>query len=286
MSEKLEEEVICKNCGNPVSFHRRTCHVCESDIGFPNVRQAAQEEPKLRERYTSAKASAVSRGVKEQLEKFETSVTQSKAVLARSLKQFIGLIESENKLYTSFGKQVRENARLAENNSWDKGRTSVDAAVYPNYSEEIIYSMLSYTNLGLPYYGNCHIVLISEFIEKRSSLFEENPFRFMNRHHVITGTQIPEGYRAVWENRGMLAVAKLNSKITSTTTEANYQDILISGDGEEADFIEVHIYGAIHAKVFSKITIVGKQTTVDIALLNAHRRKIKECGIEISETAN
>lgn len=285
MSEKSEETIKCRSCGNPVSFHRRTCHVCESDIGFPNVRQAEREEPQLRDRYASAQASAKARGITKQLKGFEASFAQSKAVLARSSKQVIELIGSDNMLIATFAKQVRQGARLAENNSWDRGRESAESAVHPQYSDEIHYAVLSLTSLGAPYYGNCHIVLTSELIEKRTSLFEENPFLFMNRHQVIAGVRIPEGYRAVWSNRGMLAVAKLHSKIESTTTDANYQNILISGDGPEVDFIEAHIYGAIHAKTFSKITFFGQQSAVDKALLKAHRRKIKELGIEISEEA-
>ena len=281
-----EELVTCSSCGNPVPFHRRTCHVCEQDMGFPNVRRAETEEPQLKKRYDTGVSSAAARGVEKILQEFESSVSCSEAVIARRLGQVLELIHSDNLLYTSFSKQLSQNARIAENNASDQIRESVDSAINPLYSQEIVHSVISITGQGVPYYGNCHIVFKSEYIEKRASLFEENPIRFLNRHGHIAGRPIPKGYRATWKNRGILAVAKLHGKVELTTTNADFQNLLISGTEEETDFIEVHIYGAIHAKTFERISIFGKLSTVERALLNAHREKIKALGINLIESTD
>ncbi len=284
MTEELEKETKCDVCGNNVSFHRRTCHVCEADIGFPNIRQAVLEDSQLNDRYISAIASANARNVIDLVNNFEGKATKSKAVIARNLPQMIGLIDSDNALLTTFGQQIGQGARLAEHNQWDKGRASTEALIHPLYHEDIHYAALSLTDKGLPYYGNCHIVLKSELIEKRASVFEENPFIFMAKHQVIAGTSIPKGYRAVWSKRGKLAVAKLYSKIDKSTKEKDFQSILISFDSDgTADCIEVHIFGSIHAKAFSKLTICGQMSGMDHALLNAYRSKIDTFGIVLEE---
>ncbi|MEW8454448.1 MAG: hypothetical protein AB2710_00030 [Candidatus Thiodiazotropha sp.] len=281
----MDETNKCSFCGNLAPFHKRTCPICETDLGFPNVRKAESEEKELRTRYESAKTSAKARGISIALDDFEVALSKSVAVLARSVKQMIDLINNENLLHTTFAKQVRANARLAEDNRWDSSRDSVESALHPIYHDEIVYSVLSLSNIGASYYGNCHIVLKTEYIEKRASLFQENPFIFFERYQVIIGKSIPKGFRANWKNRSLLAVAKLHSEINITTKEDEYPGILMNNSGEDTDYIEVHIYGSIHAIAFKIITLTGTLSPAERALLNASSSKFEELNIDVVDEA-
>lgn len=285
MSEAVAEAIVeCSECGAPVSFHERTCYVCESDVGFPNVRQAETEKTDLQIRYDSAKATAATRGVSGQLDDFEKAIADTKAVLVCPVNKIIEMFQSENALYTTFGKQVRGGARIAEHNVWDKGRDAAESSLYPRYWEEIRFAALSLTSLGLKYYGKCHAELKTGVIHKRATVFEENPFKFMQRHHVIAGAEVPKGYKAVWKDRAMLAVSKLHSEISEKTKADDFQNILISNDDNaDGDFIEVHVYGSIHSKAFIKVSIVENLTAREKIMIDACSDIIKNHGVELSE---
>lgn len=274
----------CSECGATIIFHKRMCHACAQDVGFPNVRQAIIEEPQLQKRYDSAIASADLRGVREQLNNFEKCIENANAVIAIPFNKVVEIVSSTNSLYTTFANNISSGARIAEDNKWDRGRTSAESLIHPMYYEEISYSALSLTDLGLPRYGNCHITLNPKFIEKRTSVFDENVFLFMERHHVIAGSEIPKGFRATWQKKGKLAVAKLHSKIEKDTEQKDFQNILISdGDKDSGDFIEAHIYGSIHASSFNKVRVTGDMNPAQKALFNAHKPTIEALGIVLQE---
>jgi hypothetical protein len=82
-------------------------------------------------------------------------------------------------------------------------------------------------------------------IAKRCSLLEENAYKFLKKWNLAPGDPPPPGYRAVWQTRHYLAVAKLGDIIDSQTKGEDFAGILLSPgkSRDEDDFIEVHIFG-------------------------------------------
>ncbi len=284
MTQPSSNITECSECGATIIYHERFCHACAADVGFPNVRQAIIEEPQLQQHYDTAIVDADIRGVQQQLNNFEKCVESSNAILVIPFNKVIEIVNSSHSLYTTFANNISSGARIAEDNKWDRGRTAAESTVHPLYHEDICYSVLSLTNVGLSYYGDCHITLNPKYIEKRTSVFEENAFIFMEKHQVIAGKGIPKGHRATWKRRGVLAVAKLHSKIEKDTKEDDFQSVLISdGDKDTGDFIEAQIYGAIHASNFSKIRVIRDMSPAQRALFNVHKTKIEALGIDVQE---
>ena len=274
-------DIECIKCNNRVPFHRRSCHVCEESIGFPNVRLAEYESDGLLERYNRAYGAAGTKAVTDILHDFEKIVDKAQVVISKPINKVIELISNDNQMLQTLYKEVSGNARLADNNSWDTSRQSVDSAINPNYVDKIHCAVLSVNNYGVSYYGKCQIKLKSSLIQNRTTFFEENPFIFFKKHRHITGEEVPAGYRSTWANRSKLAVAKLHSKITKNTVASDFPKILIHDDGEESDFIEAHIYGSVHAKLFENITVVNPDVTEKV-LLNAYKKKMSENGIQLT----
>jgi hypothetical protein len=265
-----------KGCG-VVPRYRRTCEACETFVGFPNVRYALREIEDLNRRYEEAYALAEVQSAEHQLKNLDAALITSKAVVVRKVTDVIHTLSSGSGLWSTFGKQLRAEVRSAEDNIWDENRGAVESIIHPNFHEEIRYAGLSLDDFGVtdPAYGECHLLLKSEFIEDRASVFEENTFSFMERHKIVAGKGIPKGYRAAWKDRHKLGVSKLASKITHLTEDAVLNDVLKSGYDKSADFIEVHIFGSINSKTIEKLTVLSdKINKTQIRLLKAHAKKI------------
>ncbi len=166
--------------------------------------------------------------------------------------------KKKNKLWVSYYKQTRgAGGRIAEPNKWDMNRGANDGKVNPQYFEEINYAALSLTDYGSGWYGGCHVTLVSDRIAIRTSVFWENPFQFLKDQKLAPDEVVPPGFRASWERRGELAVAKLQEKIKADTSAGGFADILLERDSgrSDTDFIEVHIYGPVAPSAFAAVTI-------------------------------
>lgn len=264
-----------KGCGQ-VPRYRRTCDSCEAFVGFPNVRYALREDEDLEKRYQYAFALAKVQKTESQLKSFDKALTTSNAVMVRKASDVIHTLSSGPGLWSTFGKQLRADMRVAEDNIWDENRGAVEAIIHPQFHEEIRYAGLSLDDLGVtdPAYGECHMLLRPKSIEDRASVFEENTFVFMDRHKVVAGQNMPKGYRAAWINRHKLGVSKLSTRITQSAQSTEFSSILRSGIDKSADFIEVHIYGSISSKTIEKITVIETAISdYEKTMLIAHAKK-------------
>jgi hypothetical protein len=230
-----------------------------SDIGFPNVRAAdtPEERYELDRRLLDAMTSAEARGCKSVLEAFGMSVLSSAVVVSRPLGVVKNLIESENQLITSFYRQVDGGSRLPEDNRFDRARPSVDGILFPYYQDQINFGVLSLNGIGIGgNYGSCHLTLRESAVANRSSLFEENSLLFCtSKHRIILGGRIPPGYRATWDRRDRLAMAKHQPDLDASVTPDKFPGILVRQGAKPEDeiFIEVHIYGRIHRDAIESV---------------------------------
>jgi hypothetical protein len=122
--------MLCPRCTINVLAHVRSCHVCGTDVGFPNVRAATirVESDALSQRVDEARDSATSRNCLPILEEFGQAVQKSRAVMARSLGWLESFIKQDNELYVSFQHQVRAGTGIPEDNKWDPGRIAAESA--------------------------------------------------------------------------------------------------------------------------------------------------------------
>jgi hypothetical protein len=219
------------------------------------------------------------------LEGFGRAVAQSYAVLARSLGDLDAFVKSDNVLYVSFHSQVRAGSRTPEDNDWDMGRMAAESTLHPNYNDEINYTALSLDGRGVLWWGDYSIVLKDAHIARRTSVFEENPFLFCERHRVIAGKRPPLGYRASWPRRQDLAIAKLGEKISSRTTSSEFVPILLNQGASraDADFIECHIFGPLHRSSIERVIGPRPKRGPDLIIWKSVVAQLQRLGAVIEE---
>ena len=151
------------------------------------------------------------------------------------------MLSSDNELYATFYQLVEAWAPLPEDNEWDRGRSSVDSLLFPNYPQRNpVAAGFSLNGQGMVGYGGLTMVLSDVKIQTRTTVFEKNSMQFCRDHQVIAGGPVPLGFKAEWVDRGTLAAAKLHGNIGPDTTEDQFTGILMDHTGATtADFIEV-----------------------------------------------
>lgn len=274
----------CAECNKETPVNGITCPDCEAFIGYPNVRAAESEFDKLNDRYEASQSSIILRGLESVARDFEEAMQGTAAIMVRSIHDVIALASS-NSSFLTFGKSVAANVRNVVDNEYDQVRQSFEANIFPNYSEHIHYSILSLESSGYDCFGEIHCKLKTSMIEKRASLFEENPFKFFAKHEVLTHQKCPKGFRSTWGNRGVLSVAKLHQKLNAQSSAENYENILFSGNknSADADYIEVHIYGNINLTNIESMEIKGDCPPSLLACFDAYRDSIQKKGILIKQ---
>ena len=267
----------CPECKHPVPHHLRECPSCGADCGFPNVRLALQpqEVEELARRIRDAEVSATARNCKAQLDEFGEAVSSAQAVISRPL-SVINSIISENQTYVSHQQMMNAGAKMPADDEFDRTRLQFENALFPNFSEKIIFAALSLSGTGMSGYGAFSVVLREEMISKRATVFEENPHTFSKKHKVLLNQPLPSGYRATWLRRGDLAKAKLVSKIDKNTKDADFSCVLTKDDGTTGggDFIEVHIYGSINKYAILSINGPKSMIKADRIILDALKQKL------------
>jgi len=236
-----------------------------------------EEVGALSSRYDKAIENSKKDGSHTVLMQFQAAVKVSKAVLCRSLNRLASLVSDDNQLYVSYYKDVESGSRLPEEHEWDRGRESADALVFPHYHKEICFGALSLNEQGLKGYGSQCIVLKSNLIRLRASVFEENSFGFVLTHGLNAGSSVPPGHRAQWDNRDQLVIAKQRDKIRSSTQPDDFPSLLmVQSRGGDAAFIEVHIYGGIHRRNIEKVVSPKLTKKADQALAASIKRKLRD----------
>jgi hypothetical protein len=135
-------------------------------------------------------------------------------------------------------------------------------------------------------YGKCFIILRTEMIAHRASVFEENSVLFMKHQGIAMedAHELPRGYRATWENRGQLCVAKLAAKIDGATLPDAYSGLLLQQGktSEEDDFVEVHIWGPMTIRTVEEVTLNPREKRAARAITSrATRERLAKFGVII-----
>jgi hypothetical protein len=287
VGQAIQAAVKCKRCNNVISRHARHCSVCGQDVGFPNVRacETADEKSELSRRYKAAKRAAREKGGIAVLNDLECQVAKSKAVISRPLSVVITLLADDNAMYVSFYKNVQSGARIPEDNIWDNSREAGDCLLFPHYHQNIIFAALTLNNRGVNGYGDFNLILKSLMIELRASVFEMNSFEFVKTRRLAAGSAIPPGFRATWEDRARLAVAKLGKQVTVATSSSGIPKLLIDTTGErDGSFVEAHVYGAIDARAIERV-VAGKRTLKksERLLVDQFKKRMKNLGVAFED---
>jgi len=198
-------------------------------------------------------------GLEQAAQNVEDLVTQhGTAVLARWSSQVKDLVEKDRGFFLTFYQQVSANRRSPQDNGWDTKRRAVDAALFPYYEEQVSFLCLSLNDRGLEYYGDFHFSFSIPSTSHRTTVCQENSVLFCEKHKTTTINPDLKGFVATWDNRGKLAVCKLDDAVQHGQTQEDIHALLIQADPQNRkgyeDFIECHVYGPLHVENSRLIT--------------------------------
>ena len=277
----------CPDCPGQVPYSAEECPVCKSrSLGPPNVRWAERpdERAALQQRVDCAEAKARTEGRSLELEAFKVALSHARVVMNRHLMVLQSWVSESNPFFVSFYRQVQQG-RIPNCTEWDEQRGAAEQTINPWCHQDLIYAALTLNDKGMDYYGAYTVILRLSTIEKRSSVFEENPFYFNKRHNVISGESPPSGYRAGWANRAALAVAKVGDRIPRGASSEDFNKALMEQDGNKADcdFVEVHIHGSIHWQSIESVSGPLPKRAADRRLWKQLSRVLAQAGTRVEQ---
>ena len=280
--------VPCPECGNDIQQPADRCPHCGRPGYFWNVIAAmdSAESDALERRYKAAKREATSRGADGPLQDFENAIAHSKAVIARSEGEVLRLATSARQLYSTYYQLIEAGVRLPEGDQWDVLRELADTLLFPGYKKEMRFAALSLDGVGLSNYGSCSIVFRDNMISHRASVFEENSAIFMERRKIKFSRKpnLPKGFRATWDDRAKLSVAKLSQKIDSATRSDKYSGLLLRQGvtSEDDEFVEVHIWGPMTVLTMERVIVTAPQSSKRATITRAIKATLAKHKVQVN----
>jgi hypothetical protein len=278
----------CQRCGSRIPDSSEKCLTCGHYAGPPNVRAArrVEETSALNRRYVEAVARAKTNGTDRQLLKLEEAAKASFAVINVGLDFLFHFVTNDKLLYSTYSLATKGKIRKPALRSDEEDRLAVEAKLFGGYGDEMRYAALSADGSGVRSYGAFTLRLRDVTITDRATLLEENSFAFVEKHGVRLRQRPPVGYRATWEDRHKLVVAKLADRISPSTSEAELPKMMLRSEGDRAtdDFVEVHIFGAFDINAVESVrgnsSPLSKDERALISIVKAHLQKLGKDWIE------
>lgn len=279
----------CPDCGNGIPPSEVRCPHCGRPGHFPNVRAASQPEEltALRSRHDEATTFALAAGLEAEIELLDEVALAADVVINRPLHEVLRLATSDRDIYATFYALVDAGLRLPASGKWSRIRQHADNALFPGYLRDIRFAVLSPDGRGIPYYGNWSLVLRTDMIAYRATVFQENSaiwLRRLNIESIDDLLELPRGYRAPWDQRDVLARVKLVPRLRAGLAKSDVEDLLISissTPGHE-DFLEVHIWGPLTIKTIARVVVQKAPVSrSDRVLVDAVREKLEEADVEL-----
>ncbi|HVY84469.1 MAG TPA: hypothetical protein VG943_05015 [Caulobacterales bacterium] len=209
----------------------------------------------------------------------------SHVVMNRSIGDLADWLQDKLLLHYCYHAQVRLGRRVPSDNVYDLQRKSAENTVNPFFFEDLSIAALSLDGKGMPYYGPYTVRLKEKALAHRATVFTENPFIFTKRHNVTAGELPPPGHRAPWQERASVAMAKIGAKLAEAFTPP-LPRLLMSNDRDssECDFVEVHIFGSLHASSIESVAGPAPSIPEDAVLWSSAKRKLAQLGARVEET--
>jgi|SRR5882724_10208387 len=249
------EEGVCGDCGNEVPLSLNNCLHCGRPTDPPNVRSARSrgERDALKKRYSNAKDVMESAHCGELLQQFEHNLEKTKVVIQCSWPILARLLDSSLALLSNYYDMATKPG-LEKDDPLSRYRRIADEVLFSGYQSKMRFGVLSLDGGGLSKYGSCSLVLRDNMIERRTSFFQEDSALFLHEH----GFQLPPGYRATWQDRGKLCIAKLAADIIRKRPSVDQFSSLLLRErltSTDDEFVEAQLWGPITIRTVERVRI-------------------------------
>lgn len=282
---------LCNHCKHELPPSLSACPHCAWPGVYPNVRAVdqAEEREAFQRRHDAATASMTRAGTDDVGRRLEAAVASSQAVIARSLNEAERITTSDKEGYTTFYELVKGGVRIPDGSEWTEWRGIADSFFFPNYREHVRFASLTLDGRGLAHYGDAFLVLRSEMIAHRTTVFEANS-AVVARDEDFTMRNFKgklRGRRVAWGERGKLAVVKHQGELTPSTGDGEFPAMIQQpdpgGDGDKDRFLEAHIYGSMTARTLERVVVQKKRVRAK-SRIKVLRERCAKLGVRVEET--
>jgi hypothetical protein len=126
----------------------------------------------------------------------------------------------------------------------------------------------------------------AEMVTHRTTLFEDNNVVFTVYEQTTTMAQaehLPRGYRAVWEEREKLCVAKLAPRLHSGLKAADFSVLLLEQGATSRDdrIVELHIWGSLTIRSVQHVRILRERSRPLKAAIKDLQRLLKQYNVDV-----
>jgi len=275
-------------CGRLPLLEDRTCAICQGDVGFPNVRKAAQLEERraLASRVLSVRRNARAAGATRELRRLWRFASDAETIFNRKLITLQEWITGPSPFFFGFHHDQVHGLRPALD-KYERMRIAVESTVNPGCYQHLNTAAVGGAGPGLVHYGPYRVVLDPNTIAHRASIFEKNPFIFCADKSILVGEESPVGYRAEYSRKGALALAKLGDLVSPGMTDAQLWSLVMddaAGARQDCDFIEAHIYGPIHRDSIVSVRGPRPKKKADRAIWQEIKDHLAARGVPVRET--
>jgi hypothetical protein len=190
------------------------------------------------------------------------------------------LATADDQAYASYYELLHAGVRLPSGEQWDRLRGLADVELFGSYRDKIRFAALSADGSWLTHYGSVAFFLSEAMIAHRTTIFVENSALYFKKQRQL-GNEPPvlAGSRALWEDRGKLALVKHAAELTVDADAEMCSRILFrAGETSVADvFLEAHIYGSLTRRSFTKV-VVKSTTSTSRGILIELSKKLRDTG--------
>ena len=170
------------------------------------------------------------------------------------------IARSDTQVFPTFYQRVRAGLQIPNGGKWDVLRGVAEHAAFPGYKEHIRFGVLSLDGSGVRNYGECSMVMKDKMVAHRTSLFEDNNVIFTVYEQKTTmadAVNLKPGYRATWDEREKLCVAKFHRHLIPTLKVTDFSALLLTQGATSADdrFVELHIWGSLTIRSVERVRI-------------------------------
>jgi len=248
-----------------------------------DIAEEQTERNRLQIRYENAMHSIQNRGCEATAAHFELACRRSVAVFKVTLQRLLRETATGTAIYETYYdlERLRLSTSPPGKYNWDKLRQHAEIEILgsSDHRDQLHYACLSIGGHGLAYYGECTVELRDGMIGHRASCFEGNSAVLYSRDPGFNNC-----IRSSWAEKEKLCVAALGHRLDIATEISEFQSILVENglSGDDDRFIEVHVFGPMTCKTFSRVDIEeGNLTSEEQLLRKAILQKLKTENVKV-----
>lgn len=259
--------LTCKveDCQTPNLRHARTCVGCGESLGPVNVNIVSDIyfQEGLKKRYAAVLEEVSKRDKLAEVQQLEEAVEQKGQAVINMRLEVLFKVVNENEAYLSYQRGVEQGKVHARAFNEEISQCVIEGVLYGVSGKDVVYAALSLDDNGVNFYGDVSVVLKTQQIARRTTVFEKDTFPLYNEL-IESGWKpnkiIPSGHCGTWTERAVVVLIKHSIAVAEMKSLPDFARLILKSDDKDYydDFIELHIWGNITKLNIEKVTLHKK----------------------------